>query len=82
MPVFDVAVTSVKFFYLKRSIFTQYTVLVLTDIFSFFKSIVYIRVMCLFINQEFEISIFSLFYKFCYFPNGYRELLACRIREN
>ena len=37
--------------------------------------------MCLFINQELESSIFSQFYEFCYFLNGYREFLACRIRE-
>ena len=39
-----------------------------------------IRVMCLFRNQELESSIFSRFYKFCYFLNGYREFLACIIR--
>ena len=38
MPVFDVAKWVWNFYYdLKRSIFAQYTVIVLTDIFSFFK---------------------------------------------
>ena len=34
-----------KKYYLKRSVFAQYTVLVLTDVISFFKSIIYITIL-------------------------------------